>query len=77
MTWKHWLHGLLAAAIGSLGTLGSVGVAGYARNYDLLNWDFWEPVVAAALLNGWIAVKLYIRQFPPPGTLKPQEPPAV
>ena len=71
MTWKRWLHGLAAAAIGSLGTLTTTGIAGCARNYDLWDWDFWEPVVWAAGFNAWVAVKAYMKQFPPPGTLTP------
>ena len=72
MTWKCWLHGLLAAIVASFGTLGATGVAGYARDYDLLSWDFWEPCVVATLVNGWISARLYIAQFPPPGTPKTQ-----
>ena len=72
--WRQWIHGLLAALIGSLSTLGTVGMAGYARGY-LLDYDFWEPVLWAAGFNGWLTFQAYIKQFPPPGTLKPQEPP--
>ena len=75
MTWKRWLHGLLAAFIGSFGNLGTTGVAGYFMDYDLSDWGFWKPCIASALFTGWAGVQLYIHQFPPPGTLKPQEPP--
>jgi len=62
--------------IGSFGNLGTVGVAGQALGYDIFSWDYWAPNVASAVFTGWAAVQLYIRQFPPPGTLKPQDPPA-
>jgi MFS family permease len=70
LTWKQWLHGLFAAVIGSFGGLGSTGVAGYFMDYDLTDWNFWKPCFVGAFVTGWAAVKLYIMQFPPPGTLK-------
>lgn len=69
MTWRRWIHGLAAAAIGSLGTLATTGIAGYVRDFDLTDWNFWEPVLAASLANAWLSVQLYIRKFPPPGIL--------
>lgn len=75
MTWKQWLHGLAAALIGGLSPFGTIGVAGYFQNYAL-DWDFWRPVVIGAFVNGWIVFEAYRKQFPPPGTLKPQERPA-
>ena len=74
MDWKRWVHGLAAAAVGSLGTIVGTGVTGFASGYSL-DWQFWEPLLGAVAVNMWISVQLYIRQFPPPGTLKPQEPP--
>jgi hypothetical protein len=75
MTWKRWLHGLAAALIGGLSPFGVIGAAGYAENYDL-GMDFWRPVLWYAGFNAWLIFEAYRKQFPPPGTLKPQEPPA-
>lgn len=75
LSWNQWLHGLGAALIGSLGTLVGTGITGYLGDYDITSWDFWEPLVGAVLFNAWTSIQLYIRQFPPPGTLTPQDPP--
>ncbi len=75
MSWNQWLHGLMAALVGSLGTVAGAGITGYLSNYDLQSWNFWEPLVGSVLFNIWTSVQLYIRQFPPPGTLVPQSPP--
>lgn len=74
MTWRQWLHGLGAALVGGLTPFGSIGMAGYARGY-LLDWDFWEPVIFGAMVNAWLIFGAYRKDFPPPGTLKPQERP--
>lgn len=73
MTWKRWLHGLAAAAIGSLTTLTTTGIAGYVLDYELLDWNFWEAVIVSALANALVSVQLYMKQFPPPGTLEGKE----
>jgi hypothetical protein len=68
MTWKQWLHGLAAALVGGVTPFGTVGMAGIARGY-VLDWNFWEPIIYAAVFNAWVVFEAYRRQFPPPGTL--------
>ena len=75
MSWRQWLHGLLAAIISSLELLATLGVAGFALGYDIHDWDYWAPTVAAVGTNAVKSVGLYIKQFPPPGTLVPQDSP--
>lgn len=74
MTWKQWLHGLLAVVLTSLSTIAGATIWGLLRNFDL-DWNFFEPLVGAAFLTAWPAVQLYAKQFPLPGTPKPQERP--
>ena len=75
LTWNQWLHGLGAACLGSLATISGAGIAGWLSDYDLTDWGFWEPLIGAVVLNVWVSIQLYIKQFPPPGTLKPADPP--
>lgn len=75
MTWKQWLHGLFAVVLTSLSTITGATIWGFLRNFDL-DWNFFEPLVGSAFLTAWPAVQLYMKQFPPPGTLKPQDRPA-
>ncbi|MFH1110972.1 MAG: hypothetical protein V1790_17505 [Planctomycetota bacterium] len=75
MNWRQWLHGLGAAAIGSLSTaIGSV-IGGNLLGYDVFDISFWQIVGGGLVVNGLLAVALYVKTFPPPGTLKPQERP--
>ena len=74
MTWKQWFHGLGAIIITSLSTISGATVWGFLREFDL-DWNFFEPLLGSVLLTAWPAIQLYMRQFPPPGTLKPADPP--
>lgn len=76
MSWKRWLSGLLAAMIGSLGAVSGSAAGAYSLGYDIGDASFWHIIGGGIVGGGLAALATHVKDFPPPGTLKPQDPPA-